>query len=140
MLKVIKMDYYASFDKYTEPLKQCMNKIELILAENIKIYQRDNGSTEEYKAMREVRDAVSKVKENVPSNFDVIAPHKTMSGLESILSEVEQLEKQIPDLTGYDTARIRDTKEYIQMLGRAIKEPENAKEYISDFKNNQVEK
>jgi len=140
MLKVINMDYYASFDKYTEPLKQCINKIEFILAENIKIYQRDKGSTEEYKAMREVRDAVSKVKENIPSGFEGTEPHKIMSGLESILSEVESLEKQIPDLTGYDTARIRDTKEYIQMLGMAIKEPENAKEYISDFKNNQVKK
>jgi hypothetical protein len=129
---------YANFDGYRIPIQKGFSMIEFLLAENIKIYQRDNGSTDEYKAMREVRDAVSKVKENIPLGFDGAEPQKIMSGLESILSEVKELEAQVPYITGYDTARIRDTREYVNMLGRAVKEPENAKEYIDDFKNNKV--
>ena len=133
------MESYANFDGYRIPIQKGFTKIEFILTENIKIYQRDKGSTEECKAMKDVRDAVSKVKENMPSGFAGAEPHKIMSGLESIFSEVEQLEKQIPDITSYNIAKIRDTKEYIQMLGRAVKEPENAKEYISDFKNGETQ-
>ena len=129
---------YASFDKYTEQIKQCINRIDFILAENVRIYEKNNGRTKEFRLLREVQKALQNFKNNTPSQFSSTEPNKIINGLENILFEMETLEKEIPYVTEYDSAKIERIKEYVAVLGRAIKEPENTREYITDFKNEQV--
>ena len=134
------MDYYASFDKYTEPLKQCLDRIEFTLSENIRIYEKEKGRTKEFKLLREVQKILQTFKDNTPSQFSSAEPHKIIGGLESIISELNVLEKEMPYVINYDSAKIEQIKEYVAVLGRAVTEPENTKEYISDFKNNKVQR